>query len=276
MKKCLLDALKYGLEIDSGLFERLIDHKEVMSFAKKRKTVINDIRYPDIPAYALPGGETIEGVESIIILVLGSDKNVGAELTAINVNDYLREAGYKTVLIGTTILSWMLGVRNCVFQNSIPNEFAASSLVNMISRVWEENKPHFIILEGTGGLLNPAAPSGLELLVPGRPDIIILQYPAARKFYSGTNEVSIHSIQRQIRAIEAVSGKSVSAIALYNENAAQTDFNLLLRKVKMEIDLPVYEANENGIKKLVKYLGNISGRLNYKKVKFQRRKLPAG
>lgn len=270
-KECIIGSIMNGLDIDSGLFDKLTDVTEILTHSKKHNCAVNDIRCSIPYQYTIHSQSKMEKLGSVMISVIGMDRNSGSELSSFLINEHLKEEGYKSLLLGNSIYSWLLGADDYVFSNSLINQFIPSAIENKIYSMWEKSKPHYIIVESGGGLLNPVNPSGLEFLISGHPDIIILHHSLKRKFYSGSNEIPIHSIQRQIRTIEAVSGKSVSAITINPADMPLVKWEETYRKIRLESDIPVYESNLNGMKKLVKYLGNISGRINYKKVKFQRR-----
>lgn len=135
----------------------------------------------------------------------------------------------------------------------------------------EKGKTHFIVIKGDGILLNQVVTGSQELLVCAKLDIIVLQHNPKQKFYYGSHENTVHSVQRQMKSVEIISGKSVSAIVLNAVSTKPAELEEIFQRTKSESNIPVYEMSISGNKKLVKYIVNISGRLNYKKVRFQRR-----
>jgi uncharacterized NAD-dependent epimerase/dehydratase family protein len=271
IEKCIGASIKNGLNIDSGLFDPLPISSRQKEAMTKSGIALNEVRH-SMPLYHdVLAEEKLEKVESVIIGVVGTDKEIAIRDTSFSIRSYFREEGYKCKIIGTTMTSWMLGNENCMFLNSSVKEFIPSIIQNNIVSLWENDKPHFIIIESDGSLLNPFYPGGHELLRCGNLDIIILQHNPNRNFYYGTQESTVHSLQRQMKAVEIISGKSVSAIVINAENIKPVQLENIFQRTKLESDIPVYDMSLSGKRRLVKYLANISGRLNYKKVRFQRR-----
>jgi len=269
--KCINDGIRHGLNIDSGLFDKLILNSRQKEISRERGIIINEIRHGFSLNHDNLSDENLEKVQSVIIAVIGTDKEAENRTTSITIKELIEEEGYKSEVIGTSIVSWLLGIDKCRFLNSMTKEFIPSAIQKQIYSIWKEEKPHFILIEGNGSLLSPSYPGSHELLTCIKPDIIVLQYDPNRTFYYGTQESLIHSIQRQKKAIEIISGKSVSGIVTSIRNSEQGKLENLIQRVKLESDIPVYDMSLASSRRLVKYLFNVSGRLSYKKIRFQRR-----
>jgi uncharacterized NAD-dependent epimerase/dehydratase family protein len=270
-RKAIIEAIKLGLNVDSGLHDYLSEDSDIKKIAKEKKVVLRDIRKP-MPVKSLHffTGK-IEEVQSVIIAVLGTDSAVGKRTTARLLVEALKEDGYKAELIGTGQTSWLQGTKYCIILDSIINDFVAGEIENVIYKAWKEEKPHFIVLEGQGSLMNPAYPGGFELIAAGRPDMIILQHAPERMYYDGFPDYIIHPLHKQIKALEMVSGKHVVAVTVNHENMTSAEVDKFCRQIIMDHDIPTYDVLQNGALKLAKYIANISTRLTEKKTRFRRR-----
>jgi uncharacterized NAD-dependent epimerase/dehydratase family protein len=111
-----------------------------------------------------------------------------------------------------------------------------------------------IVLEGQGSLMNPAYPGGFEILAAGRPDVVILQHAPARKEYDGFPGHRIHGLQRQIDAIETISGKPVVAIAVNHEGIPPERVPAVCEAITEETLLPAVDVLRDGAGRLVRIL----------------------
>ncbi|MBK7104944.1 MAG: DUF1611 domain-containing protein [Ignavibacteriae bacterium] len=245
-------ALKKGLNVDSGLNDFLSEDKELKTLATQNEVSIRDIRKPAPRSELHSFAGKIEEVDSFIIAVLGTDSTVGKRTTAWLLVHALRTAGYKAEFIGTGQTAWMQGAKYGIILDSIVNNFVNGELENVIYKAWKNEKPNFIVIEGQGGLLNPANPSGFEILTCGRPAVIVLQHSPTRKEYIGFPDYSIHPLSKQMKAIEVISGKQIAAITINHENLNGKEIDKVCGEYSKLYDIPTYDVLTHGADKLVK------------------------
>lgn len=216
----VMEALRLGLNVDSGLHDYLSEDREIANLAEKHAVRIRDVRKPP-PRDALHfySGK-IEQVTALKVCVLGTDSAVGKRTTAWVLADALQAGGYKVELIGTGQTAWMQGVHYGIILDSLINDFVSGEIEHVVWKAWKESGADIIIIEGQGSLMNPAYPGGFEILAAGRPDVVILQHAPARKEYDGFPGYPMHPLETQIQAIELLSGKPVIAITVNHENLA--------------------------------------------------------
>jgi uncharacterized NAD-dependent epimerase/dehydratase family protein len=253
-REAVKSAIKKNLNVVSGLHDFLSDDKEIKLLAAQHKVSITDIRKtpPRSEMHFFSG--KIEEVTSLKIAVLGTDSAVGKRTTAWILVKALRSAGYKAEMIGTGQTAWMQGAKYSIILDSLINDFVSGEIEHAVYSAWQNEKPHFIILEGQGSLLNPAYPGGFELLAAGRPDIIILQHAPARKEYDGFPDYTMHSMSRQLKAIEVISGKKVAAITINHENMTPKEVSKVCDEYTKLYDIPTYDVLLNGADKLIKII----------------------
>ncbi|MBK8944610.1 MAG: DUF1611 domain-containing protein [Ignavibacteriae bacterium] len=258
-KDVVKSAIKKGLNVDSGLNDFLSEDKELKSLAAQNNVSIRDLRKP-VPRNELHSfSGKIEEVDSFVIAVLGTDSSVGKRTTAWSIVHQLRTAGYKAEFIGTGQTAWMQGAKYGIILDSIVNGFVSGELENIIYKAWQNEKPNFIVIEGQGGLLNPANPSGFEILTCGKPDVIVLQHSPTRKEYIGFPDYTIHPLSKQMKAIEVVSGKQIVAITINHENINSKEIEKVCSEYIKLYEIPTYDVLVHGAEKLVKTI------LKYKK-----------
>ncbi len=119
---------------------------------------------------------------------------------------------------------------------------------------WHEARPDVIVIEGQGSLMNPAYPGGFEILAAGRPDVVILQHAPGRKEYDGFPGYPLHPIEKQIEAIELLSGKPVIAITINHENLDESEVPLACEEITDLTGLPACDVLRNGAGEIINAL----------------------
>jgi uncharacterized NAD-dependent epimerase/dehydratase family protein len=136
----------------------------------------------------------------------------------------------------------MQGVRYCIILESVVDDFVSGEIEHAVWSCWNDLRPDAIVIEGQGGLMNPAYPGGYEILAAARPDIVVLQHAPARKYYNGFSGNRIQPLPHQIQAIEIISGKPVVAIAINHEKIPSEEVPSVCEKIREETGLPVFDV----------------------------------
>jgi uncharacterized NAD-dependent epimerase/dehydratase family protein len=247
----VLKAIEMGLHIDSGLHDFLSDAPDIAELASKRGVAIRDIRKcPPINELHTFTGK-IEDVTSMKVAVLGTDSAVGKRTTAWLLVDALQAEGFKAELIGTGQTAWFQGVRYGLLLDALVNDFVSGEIEHVIWTAWKESEPDVIVIEGQGSLMNPAYPGGFEILAAGRPDVVVIQHAPARIDYDGFPGYPIHPIDKQIHAVELLSGKPVVAITLNHENLNEEEVRRFSEQMTKDTGMPVCDVLLHGPKPLM-------------------------
>ena len=250
----LANALKSELNLVSGLHDFLSDDEHLVSLAARYHCTLTDIRKPPSRNELHFFSGKIKEVKCPKIAILGTDSAIGKRTTAWHLVHAFRDKGFKVEMIGTGQTAWLQGARYSIVLDSLVNDFVSGEIEHAIHQAWVHEKPDLIVLEGQGSLLNPAYPGGYELIAAGRPDYIVLQHAPKRKYYDGFPGYPIQSIQRQIEAIEIISGKKVIAITVNHEGMAKDDIWDECAKLKEETGLPAFDTLAHGAAKLMEFV----------------------
>ena len=244
-------AIRLGLDVDCGLHDFLSEDLEIAQLAASKGVRLRDIRKPpNLKELHFFTGK-IEEVTSLKVAVLGSDSAIGKRTTAWVLVDSLLAAGYRAELIGTGQTAWMQGVRYGIILDSIVNDFVAGEIEHAVWTAWKEALPDVMIIEGQGSLMNPAYPGGFEILAAGRPDVVVLQHAPGRKEYDGFPGYPLHPLEKQIQAVELLSGRPVVAITLNNENLAKSEIAEVCASITKEFGLPACDVLLGGAEPVV-------------------------
>jgi uncharacterized NAD-dependent epimerase/dehydratase family protein len=104
--------------------------------------------------------------------------------------------------------------------------------------------------------MNPAYPGGFEILAAGRPDVIVLQHAPARKEYDGFPGYTIHPLEKQIEAIEFLSGKPIIAVTINHENLTKEEIPSICESIRNTTGLPTYDVLLNGADEMISILAS--------------------
>ncbi len=242
----IMKAIRFGLNVDSGLHDFLSEDEEIAVLAAKHGVVLRDIRKPPSRKKLHFFSGKIEEVTSLKVAVLGTDSAIGKRTTAWILVDTLRARGYTSELIGTGQTAWMQGVRFGIILDSLVNDFVAGEIEHVVWSAWKEAEPDVIIIEGQGSLMNPAYPGGFEIIAAGRPDVIILQYAPGRKDYDGFPGYPIQPLGKQIQAAELLSGKPVVAVTVNHENLDKKEIPAICSEITEVTRLPACDVLLDG------------------------------
>lgn len=246
VKVDIAHAITLGLAIDSGLHEFLTENDTLAALARQFGVTLRDVRKPPPRKNLHFFSGKIAEVTSFIVAVLGTDSAVGKRTTAWLLIDALRERGYTSQFIGTGQTAWMQGAEYGIILDSLVNDFVAGEIEHIVWKAWSEKGPDIVIIEGQGSLMNPAYPGGFEILAAGRPDAVVLQHAPARKEYDGFPGYPLHSIERQIQAIELLFGRPVVAVTVNHEDMSIDDIPAVCLDITERTGLPATDVLTRG------------------------------
>ncbi|MGB7062328.1 MAG: DUF1611 domain-containing protein [Candidatus Zixiibacteriota bacterium] len=248
------EAIKLGLNVDSGLHDFLSEDPEIVDLAHRNGTEIRDVRKPPARNRLHFFSGKIEEVTSLKVALLGTDSAVGKRTTAWMLVQALQDAEFRAEMVGTGQTSWMQGARYCIILDSLINDFVSGEIEHVVWTAWSEAQPDVIVIEGQGSLMNPAYPGGFEILAASRPDAVVLQHAPARKDYDGFPGYPVHPLAKQIQAIQLLSGKPVVAIALNHEGIPTEDVPAVSAAIEKETGLPTMDVLVTGAEGLARTL----------------------
>jgi uncharacterized NAD-dependent epimerase/dehydratase family protein len=250
-RQIVAEAIRAGLNIDSGLHEFLSADPEFCGLAQQHGAQIRDIRKPperkDLHFFT----GKIQEVEAIRLAVLGTDSAIGKRTTAWEVTQALNAAGIKAEMIGTGQTAWMQGAKYGVRLDALVNDFVSGEVEHAIWQCWQDEHPQVMLLEGQGSLMHPAYPGGFELLAAGRPHAVILQTAPKRTTYDGFPDFPIAPLEREIQVIELLSNRRVIALTLNHENMTDADIEATAQQYENEYGIPCCDVLKHGPAKVV-------------------------
>jgi len=216
----ILDAMDNGMDIVSGLHNKLSDFPELVAKAHKTQQQLLDIRHPT-EEFNTGTGESRSGKR---LLTVGTDCSVGKMYTSLSIELAMKEAGLAvdfraTGQCGILIAGSGLAI-DCVVSDFLSG--AAESLS-------PNNSPmHWDVIEGQGSLSHPAfAGVSLGLLHGSQPDALVICHDLNRHHMRGLPNSQFPSIETTILL-------NLQAAQLTNPNAKIVGIALNTSSVSVE------------------------------------------
>lgn len=200
----LFEALGAGLDIVSGMHDRLSDIPELAAEARRAGRRLVDVRVPpaDIP---IASGRKRSGKR---LLTVGTDCSLGKKYTALAITRGLAERGCDVDFRATGQTGIMIA------GSGIPiDAVVADFLAGAAEMLSPDAAPgHLDVIEGQGSLFHPSyAAVTLGLLHGSQPDLFVVCHDPARTRVLGLPDIPLPSI-------EEVIALTVSAGRLTNPN----------------------------------------------------------
>jgi len=251
VRPALVEALRLGIDVDSGLHQPLGEDPELEAAAEAGGAVIRDIRRskPFDELHFFEG--KIEEVGALRIAVLGTDSAIGKRTTARLLMQELRARGISTEMIGTGQTAWFQGLEYCILLDATINDFVAGEIEHAVHRAWVEKRPRVILLEGQGCLTNPAFPGGFELLAAGRPHAVVLQHAPKRRYYDGFPGYELAGVEREKAIVELLSERPVVAITINHEEMTAGEVDVAAAEYRKRHGIPAADPLLHGVEDIV-------------------------
>ena len=200
----ILEALNQGMDIVSGLHDKLTNFSEVVSKAYSANCNLFDIRHPTAQ-FTTGTGRKRSGKR---LLTVGTDCSVGKMYTSLSLEKAMQQKGLDVSFRATGqcgILVAGTGIAiDCVIADFI------SGAVESLSP--DAHAQHWDIIEGQGSLSHPAfAGVSLGLLHGSQPDALVICHALNRTHMRGLPNTDFPSIAQTIE-------KNISAAQLTNPN----------------------------------------------------------
>lgn len=234
----ILDALRAGHEVVSGLHSFLSDDSEFVSAAGASGARLWDVRRPppDIPLFS---GKSLE-VEKRIVLTVGSDCAVGKKSTALEVTAAARAAGADAEFVATGQTGIIIAGKGIAVDRVI-SDFAAGAAEQLVLEA--EPSSEVLIVEGQGSLWHPAyAGVTLSLLHGTAPHVLIMCHQVGRSVIEEPPYTELPALQTMIAGYEQMSATVrpavVACVSLNCQGLDEAAARAAVRSVEETTGLP--------------------------------------
>ncbi|WP_274427197.1 N-acetyltransferase DgcN [Chelativorans sp. YIM 93263] len=248
----LTEAADAGMDIASGLHNRLTALPELVGTAEKAGVQLFDVRVPQHD-YPIADGKKRAGKRC---LAVGTDCSVGKMYTALAMEREMRAQGMKATFRATG----QTGI--LVTGSGVPlDAVVADFMAGAVEWLSPDNEPdHWDLIEGQGSLFHPSF-SGvtMALIHGGQPDALVLCHEPTRTHMRGLPHYSLPSLEalrdlaletaRIVNPDVRVTGISVNTAALPDEEA-----RMCLEEIEARMGIPTTDPFRNGAARLVEAL----------------------
>jgi uncharacterized NAD-dependent epimerase/dehydratase family protein len=249
----LAGALELGLDLASGLHQRLADHPQLVESAKRLGRKLHDVRHPT-RSFEVGTGSKRPGQR---LLAVGTDCSVGKMYTTLALEKEMRKRGMKADFRATGQTGIFIAGSG-VSIDAVVSDFV-SGAVEWLAPA--NDADHWDLVEGQGSLFHASfAGVSLGLLHGAQPDALVLCHEPTRKHMRGLPHYPLPDLKTCMDANLAAAaltnpkvhcvGVSINTAGL--EAAAAKNY---LAKVERELGLPTVDPIRTGVGAIVDRLG---------------------
>lgn len=245
----LVEAAEAGMDIASGLHNRLTALPELVEAAEKSSVRLIDVRVPQHD-YPIADGKRRTGKRC---LAVGTDCSVGKMYTALAMEREMRGRGMKTSFRATG-QTGILITGSGVPLDAVVADFMAGAVEWLAP---DNATDHWDLIEGQGSLFHPSF-SGvtMALIHGGQPDTLVLCHEPTRTHMRGLPHYTLPSLEtlqqlalqtaRIVNPDVQVTGISVNTAAL-----SDTEAQKCLEEIEEHMGLPTVDPFRQGASRLV-------------------------
>ena len=245
----MLEALRLGMDLASGLHNRLSDIPQLADEANRLGRKLIDVRIPD-SEYPIATGEQRSGHR---LLAVGTDCSVGKMYTALAIESEMRRRSWN-VDFRATGQTGIFIAGNGVPVDAVISDFIAGSIESLCPA----NDPdHWDIIEGQGSLFHPSyAGVSLGLLHGSQPDHLVLCHEPTRTHMRGLPHQGLPGIQlcmeTNLKAARIVSENTrFIGLSVNTQHVEPGQREQLLKSLEDEFGLPCVDPMITGVAPLV-------------------------
>ncbi len=244
-----VEALEAGLDVASGLHDKLADNPRIAQAATANGRRLFDVRHAS-GVFPVATGARRSGCR---LLTVGTDCAVGKKFAALAIHAELVRRGVPASFRATGQTGILIAGSGIAI-DAVVADFAAGAAEALSPAAAED---HWDVIEGQGSLFHPAyAGVSLALLHGSQPDALVVVHDPTRTTIDGYPDFAMPSLQRCIeRNVEAaqLTNPSVRCVGVAINGAALDEAGLQVhaKRVKEETGLPCTDVVRQGVGPLV-------------------------
>lgn len=248
-KDVLVQALESGMDIASGLHNKLSDEPRLVESAKRNGCQLHDVRSPSIE-YPIANGKKRSGKRC---LAVGTDVSVGKMYVSLAMQQEMVRRGYKASFRATG-QTGILVEGSGVPLDAVVADFMAGAVEYLTP---DNDEDHWDFIEGQGSLFH-ASYSGvtLALVHGGQPDTLILSHEPGREHMRGLPMYQLPSLN-ELKVLALTMAHIVNpscqviGVSINTSRMSEIDAKDCLIAAEKETGLPATDPIRFGAGKLV-------------------------
>jgi uncharacterized NAD-dependent epimerase/dehydratase family protein len=245
----LIEAMRCGLDLVSGLHDRLSDNEILRETARHLGRTLYDVRHPSGP-FRVANGRKRPGKR---LLTVGTDCALGKKYAALALTAALR-AATAAVDFRATGQTGILISGSGVALDSVVADYVAGAAEDLSPA----NDPsHWDVIEGQGSLFHPAyAGVTLGLIHGSQPDALVLCHDPLRRHLNefpdyGLPDLRI-AIECYLQAARLTNPRAqFVGVCLNTSKLSDTERARIFERVEHDLSLPCFDPLKQGIERVV-------------------------
>lgn len=243
------EAIEAGLDIISGLHDRLNAYEELLAAAQRKNVRLLDIRHPT-KRLKTGKGYRRDGKR---LLTVGTDCSVGKMYTSLSLTREMQQRG-MSVTFRATGQSGILVAGEGIAVDCVVADFIAGAIEELAPANAAE---HWDIIEGQGSLFHPAfAGVSLGLLHGAQADALVVCHALGRTSMRAIDNRPLPSLAETIALNEQMArvtnpNAKVVGIAVNTSAVSDEEAKAYCRKVESEFGLPCVDPIRHGVASIV-------------------------
>ncbi|WP_417683048.1 N-acetyltransferase DgcN [Pseudidiomarina aquimaris] len=243
------EAIEAGLDIISGLHDRLNAYEELVAAAQRKNVRLLDIRHPT-KRLKTGKGYRRDGKR---LLTVGTDCSVGKMYTSLSLTREMQQRG-MSVTFRATGQSGILVAGEGIAVDCVVADFIAGAIEELAPANAAE---HWDIIEGQGSLFHPAfAGVSLGLLHGAQADALVVCHALGRTSMRAIDNRPLPSLAETIALNEQMArvtnpNAKVVGIAVNTSAVSDEEAKAYCRKVESEFGLPCVDPIRHGVASIV-------------------------
>jgi uncharacterized NAD-dependent epimerase/dehydratase family protein len=245
------EAIEAHLEVWSGMHAFLGDDEEFAAQAERKGVRLWDVRRP-APELNVGMGQCLKS-RAFVVLTVGSDCNVGKMTTALELQKFANERGYKAGFVATGQTGILIEGEGTPL-DAIPGDFMSGEVERLVLEL-DERGNDVIFVEGQGSVVHPGfGPVTLGLMLGAMPDAYILCHQPSRKTFRPDYDIDIpplHMVVLQYEQLmEYFKAPKVRAIALNTYDLSPEQAAAEVDETERIMGMPTTDPIRYGVAKL--------------------------
>lgn len=243
--RAVADAASAGLDIASGMHQRLDDIAEIAQAAAQSGVTIHNVRHGD-PVRRVGTGRRRTGRR---LLTVGTDCAVGKKYTALTLAKEMQRRGMDAAFRATGQTGILISGEGIAI-DAVVADFI-SGTAEMLSPMADAG--HWDVIEGQGSLFHPSyAGVTLGLIHGSQPDAMVLCHHPERTAIRGLAHMPMPGLAEAMGLYLSVArltnpDSRFVGIALNTSSLQEADAHMLLRRVESEFGLPCVDPIRTGV-----------------------------
>ena len=241
----ILEALEAGLDVISGLHDKLTSFDVIVAKAKELNRQLIDIRHPT-QKFKTGTGAKRTGKR---LLTVGTDCSVGKMYTSLSLKNAMDARGMSSTFRATGQCGILISGSGVAI-DCVVSDFISGAVESISPNADEE---HWDIIEGQGSLSHPAfAGVSLGLLHGAQADAIVVCHAMGRDHMRGLKDYALPSIEETIALNEAAARltNSQAKVIGVSINTSSLDADEAIKQcaaISERIGLPVVDPCRHDI-----------------------------